>query len=72
MPDFSLRLLNFPIERLLNPRQRLPPIYISAEVWKLLPLKEASFENINTSTDCIRIADFVNKFAFDNISDLQE
>lgn len=72
MPDFSLHLYTMPVERLINPRERLKGISIPIEIIKLFPLREQSFENINENTDCIQFLEFWNHFPFDNAADLKE
>jgi hypothetical protein len=72
MLDFRLRLLNFPIEHFLNPKKRLSSKIIGIRIWKLLPLKEESFQDITEKTDCLQILNSIDGTSFDNLSDLKE
>ena len=73
MRDFTLRLFNFPAEKIFKPRQRLSPVQIPENIAKLLPFKEEKLLYISEYSDFVL---FIEYFAFDlnfdNINDFKE
>ena len=73
MLNFSIRLLNYPGERLLEPRQRLKGIEVPDYVKAILPLKETPVSDVGEESDFILLIDyFVFSAGFDNASDFKE
>ncbi|MCW3109866.1 MAG: hypothetical protein JWQ09_4372 [Segetibacter sp.] len=73
MKSFTLRLFNFPGERLIKSRQRLKPVQVPEPIKKLLPFKETNLYGITEDTDVIQFIDwFAFDLAFNNIEDIKE
>jgi len=71
MVNFEYRLLNFPSERLVKPRMKIPGYDVSNQR-NLLPFKEAGLK-IFRKTDFIKFTDFFTEdFNFNNKKDFKE
>jgi hypothetical protein len=64
MVRFDLRLLNFPAEKLLNPRKRLAGVNVPKIIKDSITFKENSIEEVYEESDVIILTDYFTDMAF--------